>query len=63
MNQEYSTSNLIETFTRHATEFEESQKELKIKYPDLDIPDQHFNISRALACICEEIEEIKRSYR
>lgn len=66
MEKEYSVSELIKTFEKHAEQSKEHQKELKEKYlenfPNQDLPD-HFNydfeISLALQSICIEIQNIK----
>jgi hypothetical protein len=63
---EYTIENLIETFAKHAEEFEEIQNEHRKRFMRCDpceelpnhLKDNVFNLSRALCVICKEIKRI-----
>jgi hypothetical protein len=55
--EEYTIEKLKIRFQKHAAEYEKQIKTQNIP----DIPDAKFNLPRALAAICEEIENLKKS--
>lgn len=61
--KKYDLESLIETFTQHADLFDQSVEKEKEKHPDWEKwarPDYDFNLARALAEICQSIEQLKR---
>lgn len=61
MENKYNLDRLIETFERHAVEFDQKENELLNKWTSSERskPTDVFNISKALLEICKEIKELK----
>lgn len=63
----YELKDLIEKFKQHAEQADKNQEEWKKSWednnPNEPIPDHYtddFNLPKALASICQEIEELKK---
>lgn len=55
----YSLDELSKTFLEHAKECEKTRLEMLEKYPDNEFLKDDFNISRALASICQKLLELQ----